>query len=218
MPDTKRPLYEGILKRLGEDELDIIKRVISNYTFIDYGLVQSYQDGLVEVVLAHTLLNKEVRLINIETLSFGSKGLSTTYELVKGDIVQLVSSKCFIECVAGLVSASQNSVLPYTDSTIKAIPLANPQNSKNKLQINADGSWSLTGESYSIVATTEGILQLNGDSKSFMLWDAFNTIYQSLITTLKNHSHPTDGAVSPGLATLSNDLSTVKTTTVKTNG
>ena len=39
-----KPLYETLLKHLGEDDLTIIKRVISNYTFIDYGIVQEYKE------------------------------------------------------------------------------------------------------------------------------------------------------------------------------
>lgn len=218
MENKGKPLYEEILRNIGENEISIIKRVISNYTFIDYGIVQSYNNGLVEVILAHKMLDKDVRIIDIEVLSFGSKAFGTEYTLVKGDIVQLVSSKSLVDSVAELAVATSETALPYSTSTIKAIPLANAKNSKNKLVLNSDGSWSLTGTGYSIEVTTSGEIQINGSDKSFVLWEELNTVYQAMLEVVKTHVHPGINTASPTLTALVSDLSTAKTTTVKTNG
>ena len=70
-----KPLYETLLKHLGEDDLTIIKRVISNYTFIDYGIVQEYKEGTIKVKLAHKLMNKDIYLENIEVLTIDRKSV-----------------------------------------------------------------------------------------------------------------------------------------------
>lgn len=218
MEKNSRPLYEEILRNIGENEISIIKRIISNYTFIDYGIVQSYNNGLIEVILAHKMLGKDIRLIDIEVLSLGSKSFSTEYILVKGDIVQLVSSKSLVDSVAELAVATSETALPYSVSTIKALPLANAKNSKNKLVMNADGSWSLTGAEYTVAVTAGGEIQINGSDKSFTIWEELNTAYQSMLEIVKAHVHPSNGVVSPTLTALTSDLTAAKTITVKTNG
>ena len=218
MENKGRPLYEDILRNIGENEISIIKRIISNYTFIDYGIVQSYNNGLIEVILAHKMLDKDIRLIDIEVLSLGSKSFSTEYALVKGDIVQLVSSKSLVDSVAELAVATSETALPYSVSTIKALPLANAKNSKNKLVMNADGSWSLAGTDYTIAVTTDGEIQINGSDKSFTIWEELNTVYQAMLEIVKAHVHPGINTASPTLTALVSDLTAAKTTTVKTNG
>lgn len=221
-----KPLYETLLKHLGEDEISIIKRVISNYTFIDYGIVQEYKDGTIKVKLAHKLMNKDIYLENIEVLTIGSKALSTCYELVEGDIVELLSSKSFVDSIAELTVATINTTMPYSNVTIKALPLTGHDNAKNKIDIAEDGSITIVGNGYDITITADGTLkinskaiELNGDGKRFITWDEFNTEYQRVLGIIKGHTHTGDGySPSPTLTAMSSDISAAKTTTLKTNG
>lgn len=220
------PLYQDLLKHLGEDNLSIIKRVISNYTFIDYGIVQEYKDGRIKVKLAHQLLEKDIFLDNVEVLTTGSKALSIRYTLVKGDIVQLMSSKSLVDTIAELAIATSNTAMSYDIVTIKAIPLADYANSKNKIDILDNGSLTVTGNGYSIEITTDGTLKIdgtalefNGNGKRFMTWDEYNTEYQRVLLIIKAHVHTGDGYnPSPTLTALTSDISTAKTTTLKTDG
>ena len=226
--ETAKPLYEQVLRNLGEDEISLMRRVISNYTFIDYGIVQEYNSGIIKVKLAHKMLDEDVELINIEVLTLGSKALSIQHELVQGDVVQLVSSKSLVDSVAELTKASISTCSPYDTSTIKAIPLANFANAKNKLTITQDGAYKIEGTDYSIEVTTDGTikvignaLELNGNGKRFVLWEDFNTAYQNLITWLNTHIHNTSGSGGPSSAptvSVTSDISSAKTTTLKTNG
>lgn len=224
-----KPLYQDILERVGEDDISLIRRVISNYAFIDYGIVQEYKSGRIKVKLAHNMLGKDVELINIEVLTSGSKAFSIRHKLVKGDIVQLVSSISLVDSVAELTKAILSTVMPYSTPTIKAIPLSNHATAKNKLDILDDGSYKITGNGYSIEVTTDGTikingkaLELNGNGKQFVTWTELNTAYQAMLTIVKAHVHPdpSSGSTgpSPTLATMTSDISAAKTTTVKTNG
>lgn len=224
----KAPLYQGILNRIGEDDISIIKRVISNYTFIDYGIVQEYKDGIIEVKLAHQIMGKDVKLTNIEVLTPGSKAFSIKHTLVKGDIVQLMSSKGLVDSVAELTVASINDTLPYSTVTLKAIPLANFANAKNKLSISDDGSFEITGTDYSVTVTTDGTIKivgkeinLNGDTKTFVTHAELDTSLQSYNTAIGMHVHTSAVAgspTSPPVTPMSIDISAAKTTTVKTGG
>lgn len=220
-----RPLYQSILNHIGEDDISIIKRIVSNYTFIDYGIVQEYNEGRLTVKLAHQLLGQDVRLTNIEVLTGGSKAFSIKHTLVKGDVVQLMSSKSLVDSVAELTKATLNAEMPYSTVTIKAIPLANFANAKNKLDISDDGSYKITGKDYSVEVTTNGTIkitgkniELNGNSKQFVTWSAFNTTYQAMLTIVKAHVHASHGTPSPTLTAMTSDMSSAKTTTVKTGG
>ena len=67
------------------------------------------------------------------------------------------------------------------------------------------------------IINSDGI-ELNGNSKQFVTWDALNTALTTLCGLLAAHVHPSNGAVSPSLAALSCDISAAKTTTIKTGG
>lgn len=224
-----KPLYEDILRRVGEDDISLIRRVVSNYSFIDYGIVQEYKDGRISVKLAHQLLGKDVILINIEVLSQGSKSFGIKYTLVKGDIVRLVSSKSLVDSVAELTEATLSAALPYSTVTIKAEPLSNYASAKNKLDILDDGSYKITGNGYTVEVTTDGTikingkaLELNGNTKALVTWEQFNQVYQTMILVLKSHTHPdpVTGTTGPSseFAAFTSDMESAKTTTLKTDG
>jgi phage gp45-like len=69
-----------------------------------------------------------------------------------------------------------------------------------------------------IVLDDAGDIALNGDTKRLVTWQELQTVLTSLQASLIGHVHPSNGAVSPGLAALSLDISGAKTTTIKTGG
>lgn len=67
------------------------------------------------------------------------------------------------------------------------------------------------------VINADGI-ELNGNTKAFVTWDALNTALTTLCGLLAAHVHASLGSPSPTLAGLTCDISAAKTTTVKTGG
>ena len=67
------------------------------------------------------------------------------------------------------------------------------------------------------IINNDGI-ELNGNTKQFVTWDALNTALTTLCGLLAGHVHPSNGVVSPALVGLSCDISAAKTTTIKTGG
>jgi phage gp45-like len=61
-------------------------------------------------------------------------------------------------------------------------------------------------------------VEINGNSKQFVTWAELNSALSTLCTTLASHVHPSNGAVSPALIGLACDISSAKTTTIKTGG
>lgn len=71
-----------------------------------------------------------------------------------------------------------------------------------------------------VVARADGTLEINGTAKRLVTWDELNTALQTFMTALNTHTHPTaaTGPPSPPSAPMSLDITTSKTTTVKTGG
>ena len=61
-------------------------------------------------------------------------------------------------------------------------------------------------------------IELNGNTKQFVTWDALNTALATLCGLLSAHVHASLGSPSPSLVGLSCDISAAKTTTIKTGG
>jgi hypothetical protein len=68
------------------------------------------------------------------------------------------------------------------------------------------------------VIVTGDAIELNGNDKQFVTWDAFNTAYQSMLTIVKAHVHASLGSPSPTLTAMTSDMSGAKTTTITTGG
>jgi hypothetical protein len=67
------------------------------------------------------------------------------------------------------------------------------------------------------IINSDGI-ELNGNTKQFVTWDALNTALTTLCGLLTAHVHASLGSPSPSLVGLSCDISAAKTTTIKTGG
>lgn len=79
-------------------------------------------------------------------------------------------------------------------------------------------SQDATGRKAVIGLKTDGTIEFNGNSKHLVTWQELQTALTSLCATLTAHVHPSNGAVSPGLASLACDISSAKTATLKTGG
>lgn len=159
-------LISEINQKRGISEIQLIQKVIKGYNFIDYGLVQSYDNGIIKVILCHKLMGEDITLTGVEVLSLGSKAFSTKYTLVKDDIVMLYSSKGFVATMSEFTSAIINAVDSYDTMTIKAIPLSVFDNAKNKLEVSDNGSFTLTGEKYSLGITKDGEITIANDNST----------------------------------------------------
>lgn len=82
--------------------------------------------------------------------------------------------------------------------------------------IDITGKTTITGET-----KIDGQTSINGDSKSFVTFQELQTALNIVFSTIASHVHPETGATtgpSPGLVGLSCDISSSKTTTIKTGG
>jgi hypothetical protein len=61
-------------------------------------------------------------------------------------------------------------------------------------------------------------MRLNGSSKRLVTWQELQDALTTLCATLAAHTHPSNGATSPGLAGLTCSITAAKTTTIKTGG
>lgn len=225
-----------IRSRRDLDSAGNIKRGIESYLFIDYGIVTAYKDGLVNVTLAKKVMKQEINLTNVEVLNHGSLGLMTVHELKQGDIVQVMSSRSFINTLDEFTAAITTSVPAYDVSTIKAVPLA--INSPKALTVHDDGSFDLVSDKLTMtwdnsnfsIEISDGILKLNGDSKDLILHDLMTTamnnfrasIESAIAGAITGHTHisassgsptgPGSGTVPP----ITVDISGTKATKIKT--
>jgi hypothetical protein len=71
-----------------------------------------------------------------------------------------------------------------------------------------------------ITITADGDITLNGDSKSFVTHDELSNALSSFLSSLNAHTHTVDttGTAAPMVPPLTLDISTAKTTTIKTGG
>lgn len=98
-----------------------------------------------------------------------------------------------------------------------------PKNRKHSLSdgialvgINPGSSPRETDGTKTRIIAPDGI-EMNGNTKSLVTWEQLNTVLQTFITSLNSaFATKTNGAGSPG--TLSLDISSAKTTTIKTGG
>ncbi len=65
------------------------------------------------------------------------------------------------------------------------------------------------------IARADGTWEINGDGKRLVLWDDLTTVLATFLTALKAHL---TAAGDPSSGTLTLDISSTKTTTVKTGG
>lgn len=114
---------------LGITEQRLIRAEIESKVFADYGIVQSYSSGKVDIILASRKsidgkeLAEDIEVKGVELLFPASKGLSFEYEVAQGDQVLVIGLKKRIATVKDLASSSFNvNPSSYDINTLKAIP------------------------------------------------------------------------------------------------
>ncbi len=225
-------------ERNSYDLPSLIKMGIESYNFIDYARVTKYTDGIVEVILAHLINNKEVKLTEVEVINFGSQGLNTKYELQEGDIVLLYSSKSFVETYA-VIEPDNMSLPPYDIACIKAVPIS--KDAVTGLTVKSDGTFELKNDKLDILWTEDKFIvknnnvtvewdgtklkvtsidpiELNGSSKYFVTHTELTTALNTFLTALNAHTHPTaaTGPPSPPTAPMTLNITSSKATKVVT--
>lgn len=113
--------------------------------------------------------------------------------------------------IAPTTTAGETRLYSYNDNaTVKA-----------EIFIHVDGKIEIKNSSGTLTLTTAGHLEFNGNTKQFVTWQELQTVLTTLQASLIAHVHPETGVntgPSLGLAALSLDISSAKTTTVVTGG
>jgi len=200
-------------------EREYFNFLINSRFFIDYGVVTKVTgNSMVDVVHAaiEVLLDDtplpETKTPDVEVLWPASAGFSMQNEIAVGDQVLLIGLKSYVSAVAEVDGAKvPKSFDHYNRATLKAIPLCS---------FNADAG-CVVKSTASKTTVDANALEINGDTKSFVTYEALNSALQGLVMVLASHTHNCTAPGSPSgppLAALSLDISAAKTTTIKTGG
>ena len=201
-------------------ERSLIESILSSFYIVDYGFIKKVNgDKTVNVIHAKRLKTisgenlAQVETKNIEVLTLSTAGISFNLEYKSGDKVLLLGLKNLVEKVEDTKLATESKIYThYSRSTLKAIPLC---------VFNADSLIKIEAAKGSLKINTNKNVELNGNTKSFVTWDELNTALQNVITLLKSHTHPVPNGTSSTsleLATMALDITSAKTTTIKTGG
>lgn len=217
-----------VIEASGLSDRDLITAIVSNFFIVDYGYITKVNaDKTINVTHAKKSVMidgtelPETTTKNIEVLTFAGAGFSITWDYKAGDKVLLLGLKDYIKKVDDVSKAEKPQVfVHYNRATLKAIPMCIfDDNAKVSVEIE-DGSMTIKAKD-KVKIDADQKIELNGNSKQFVTWIELNTHLQSLLTSLKGHTHAVSGAAagpSADLATVVLDLSDAKTTTVVTGG
>lgn len=210
----------SILNSIKLTDKNLIEAVLNSYYIIDYGYISKvHADGTVDITHAKKLVMTDGTVLDgtittkvqVLTLSLGALAIKVEYK--KGDKVLMLGLKDMVEDVADVKQPEEpKGYLHYSRSTMKALPFC-VFNEAAKITVEAAAG--------TLKINTEKKIELNGNSKQFVTWDALNTALQQLLTQIKAHTHPVSGAAagsSVDLQPVTLDLSGAKTTTVVTGG
>lgn len=185
---------------LNKTESDLIRNIVSSYTFLDYGIVSRVNSGSVDVKLITKKMGQELELKDVELLGLGSGALSVRVEAVEGDLVLLLGLRTYIDKLSSVESPLDKvSRLYYDLANVKAVQIAPPKESKVTLTVSGDGKVTLqasgnisisTDGRVDIAAMTglglgagTGLASLGNDVKSLATWlNGFITDLTGLIT------------------------------------
>ena len=130
-----------------------------------------------------------------------------------------VAIKTYIGEIQTAIIATADKVAPSTAAGETRIYAYDANdNVKSEIWWYVDGKIVMKNDSGTLTLTAAGHLEFNGNTKQFVTWQELQTVLTSLQASLISHVHPSNGAPSPGLAALSLDISSAKTTTVVTGG
>lgn len=200
---------------IGLTDRDLIEALVGNFFILDYGFIAEVNpDKTVNVTHAKRPKARNgdnlppLQTKNVEMLTLSGSGFSVKFDYKKGDKVLLLGLKNYIKSVDEVTAATETkSFIHYSRDTLKAFPLC-IFNSNAKVKIEAEGGK---------LKTTATAIELNGNSKQFVTWAELNQALQTFMTTLNAHTHSGAGSGVPTTPMVL-DISSAKTTTIKTGG
>lgn len=196
---------------------DLIRNILSSYTFIDFGLVTAYTSTTVDIDLINKRSGFVVHLTGIELLSLGSSSFSLKVEPIIGDLVILLSTRQYIASLADITEVQEKgSKLSYDLECLKAVQIAPAKQSKVIMSIDKNGVLEVIA-SGDIKVTSSSQIHLNGSGKTFTLFTALKNALDSFINLLNSHTH-SGGGSGPPTTPMTLDISSAESTTVKTGG
>jgi hypothetical protein len=204
------PLIGKLIENLGITKRDLIKSIIAEFFFADFGTVKAVHGSPPTAVdVQHsvqpqlfgqqleTTVTKGIELLFIG----GGAGMSFEWDVNQGDPVLLIGLRDIVSA-ANPVPAPPGVTLHYTQETMKAIPLG---------PFKAGASF--------VIKVTGGVAQLAGSTYAMTLYENLNTSLQTFLTALKAAVAAGCAGGSGGtLGALSLDISSAQSSKVKAGG
>lgn len=176
---------------LNKTESDLIRNIVTSYTFLDYGIISRVNSGSVDVKLITKKMGQELELKDVELLGLGSGALSITVEASEGDLVLLLGLRTYIDRLSSVEAPLDKvSRLYYDLANVKAVQIAPPKDSKVTITVSVDGKVTLdaigdiniTSNGFEVGAGT-GKITLGNDAKSLASWlNSLLTDIQGIVT------------------------------------
>jgi len=233
---AKRKVDVDAFDLLKHDEFEATRALIQKTFLHDYGIiVKDFEDGSVEVVSVNKKYGSVTRM-ECTYLSSRSSVLSTSIKPTVGDLVLIIA----LPHITGKTFTTEEPIevgktSGYSTYNAVAIPLGVfNEDAATKIRftdtdIDIESAADVKVSVKSLDVTTEEVIKLNGDSKSFVTHAELQSVLTSMNTAIKGHTHlvSTTGtaaaqtgsaAASVDLVTMSADISAAETTTIKTGG
>lgn len=204
---------------MGKTPVDLIRNVIAGYYFVDMGIVKSGDITKVTVDLITPSEAGVVTLEDVELLTLGSAAVSVTVAPKAGDLVLLLGLRRYIEQLSTVTEPLETAGKQnYNLSCVKAVQIA-PAKDDSSTIVAIDESGS--------VDITAPLITINGDTKPFVTHAELQSVLSTMNSLLIAHTHAVTvdpgthagaAALSVELATMSADIASAATTTIKTGG
>ena len=200
------------IEALGMTQRDLIKSVIAEAFFADFGTVKAVYPSATSpqtVDVSHSVQPKSFgdQLDTTVTMGVellfpgGGSELSLEWDVNVGDPVLLVGLRDYVKA-ASPAPAPTDIPTHYTQETLKAIPLG-----------------PFSGSAAFMIKVTGGVLQLAGSTYALALYENLNTALQTFLTALKAAvAAGCQGGSGGTIAGVTLDISSAKSTKVKAGG
>ena len=178
---------------------DLIRNIITSYTFIDFGIVTKFSNTTVDIDLVNKRSGFTVHLTKVELLTLGSATFSLNIEPVAGDIVMLLGTRQYIESLGAITKVQDtSSKLSYDLECLKAVQIAPAKSSKVTMNIDKNGKVDLTATG-DININSNNNVNIRGSGKTFTLFAALKSAIEAFINALNTHTHSASGSGPPSV-------------------
>ena len=143
-------------KAVSRGKIETTKLIIEQYTFIDFAVVDKYEEGII------SCYSHDILFTNIEVLNIGSSNFCVQHVLQEGDIVLLLNSKTQKSDLSTLQSGDKESSSPYSTLSFKAIPVGFKDLAKGSIVIDEEGNIKLETEKVTLTVEGDNIVIDNG--------------------------------------------------------